>query len=378
MVPFQTRFGYDVSPSIHQGGANPTAHNINAESVKGVNKNIKFTSLPRTNRNVSVPMAPPDVYAKFIFQNVEQIGRGAHGKVFLINSISAARKGLEILQDRLASKVHGQPMLPGESAVVKIMKYHPSLSWQDWVSVCTHEAQVHAYLNRPTSCVNLPCTTQKVCSADIVPRFHLGGVDVQHGVFVIVMGIVSGASPLLSLIDQRKISAQMYVNVEKALITLWLLGVAHGDMHRENILVRAADSKPIIIDFGMAVLLSKELRPVLRQSVTNALTSSSTSIANSAWYKRNMLGTYVNSVLSHKRKFKWYNPDGKLLRVLWNYVPAGEREKIPALRKATWQWTCVPAPPKPPAPAPKITQKTKHVLGGTKAATVFHLNNIFG
>lgn len=380
MVPFQMRFGYDVSPSKHVfQDPNPTAHNINPETCKKVNANVKFAALPIANRDLRKPMAPPEWYARHIFKDVEEIGKGANGKVFAIKSKSATRRGLDILRARLDSKVVGQPMLEGESAVVKIIKYIPALPWREWVAVCIHEAQVHAYLNRPTSCVNMPCTTQKVCSAPYVPRFYMGGIDVEHGVFVLVMGIVAGVSPLASLIDQRKITAQMYVDVEKALITLWLLGVVHGDMHRENILVRASDSRPFIIDFGLAVVLPRSLRPLLRHSVTNALTSSSTSVANAAWYKRNMLGTYVNSVVFHKRKFKWYNPDGKLLRLLWNSVPVGEREKIPGVRKATWKWTCVPTPNKPPpTQTPKPSLKTKHVLGGTKLATTFHLNDILG
>jgi serine/threonine protein kinase len=264
--------------------------------------------------------------------DVEEVGSGAFGTTYRIADPKAARRALDVLRRLLSSKVSGEA--PGSSVgvVVKVSTVGPREAWDEFLAKNTHEAQVHARLSRKDACVKLACSGRKVCAREFIPRLHLAGADAARGVYVSVMSLVPGTSLMRAAGDSGPVRARQYVAVERALASLWMLGVAHGDVHPENIMLHGDDAH--VLDFGMAMVLPPQVRKAVQRAM-NASPALAGSVANSAWYAKNMIGEYVNSRL-RGRGYDWYNSDGKFLRSLWNRVPEAERARVPALRARAW------------------------------------------
>lgn len=274
--------------------------------------------------------------------DLEELGSGAYGVAYLVNNPKEARRGLDTLRRTLSSKVTGTAPAASKGVVVKVVVMKPgggnaNAAWNAFVKENVHEAQVHAHLSRKDTCVRVKCSGVKVCPSSFVPKLHLAGADVRHGVFVSVMSMVSGM-PLSQYGKTYPITADLYVKAEKAIVSLWLLGIAHCDLHMGNVFVSKTPRsgfKVSLIDFGFAVILPPDRRQAVQKAI-NSNPALAASLANAAWYAKNMIGEYTNKIMA-ARNFAFYNPDGKLLRLLWNQMEPAEREKVPALRNTAWQ-----------------------------------------
>lgn len=266
-----------------------------------------------------------DAYVRGLFGDAaELIAKGPNGRVYLVGG-AGADAGLEALRGRLTSAVHGAAPARGSSFIVKVARVRGH-QLRDAV----HAARVHAQLG--SACARMGCASRKVCGSTFVPALHVAGADRAAGVFVTAMAPVDGAS-LQSVFDRRGITAEVYAAAEKSVSSMWLLGVAHADMHMGNVLIDGA-GKAWIVDFGFAVALPADLRRTLLREINRApaLTGS---LANTVWYSKNMLHTYVNSVMARRRPAR-RNPDGKLLRALWNAMSDADRRRVGTLRSRAW------------------------------------------
>ncbi len=269
--------------------------------------------------------------------DIEMMGQGSYGDVYLVNDARAATRGIDELRRRLSSKVAGTAPAQGKGVVVKVSVPRPNMPWRAFLQMCLHEAKVHAHLSRKDTCARVACSGVKVCASQFTPKLHLAGADAERGVFVSVMSLARGM-PLGMYMKQHPLTAEAYVQVEKSVASMWLLGIVHGDLHHNNVFLSRTKSGAFsswLIDFGMAVVLPADKRAAVQKVINNnpAMTGS---LANAAWYAKNMIGEYANQIMG-QRDFPLYNADGKMLRVLWNKVPAADRARIPQLRSQAWK-----------------------------------------
>jgi hypothetical protein len=135
--------------------------------------------------------------------------------------------------------------------------------------------------------------------------------------------------------NNNKLSANIFVRIEKAIASMWMAGIAHADFHSANVLITSKGAVKII-DFGMSVMLPADRRAKV-QSILRHVPQVGGTLANAAWYARNTMDNYVETVITKRyNRLPFYNPDGKSLRHLYNQVPTAERSKIKALRQAIW------------------------------------------
>lgn len=108
-----------------------------------------------------------------------------------------------------------------------------------------------------------------VHGSDIVPQFYFSGAITSRSEgmwYVTVMGKAQ-AHTLKALVNSRPdkaLSAMEYVQIERAIMQLWLLGVVHADLHMSNVMFDPQTMKVTILDFGFAVPLPERIIRILR------------------------------------------------------------------------------------------------------------------
>lgn len=334
----------------------PADHNVSKAArmrpkarVKGT-RNITFSQAAhvvvptpafRGNRvmNRTAFKSRPPAYVSSTFGGssaVKMLGKGANGFVYQVDvGDAAARETLHKLIESLSNATHGSSLPLSGLVLIKINLPEKGAKWDHYVRQSVHESGVHKYLASPATCTKLHCGAV-ACTAEFVPQFHAAGADTRHGVYITVMELIRGMT-LKKYIrhNNGKLSANTFVRIEKAVASMWMAGIAHADFHSANVLVT---SKGVvkIIDFGMSVMLPGDRRAKV-QSILRHVPQVGGTLANAAWYARNTMDNYVETVITKRyNSLPFYNPDGKSLRHLYNQVPTAERSKIKALRQAIW------------------------------------------
>ena len=139
--------------------------------------------------------------------------------------------------------------------------------------------------------------------------------------------------PLSAFIKDGLVSADLFVRVERALITSWLLGVLHLDAHGGNIMVTKG-SRVVLIDFGFAMLIPRTTASRLKRMVDSRLAAKM--LFDTFWYDTRIGLQVMANTVQAKRSYDGYNPDGKLLRYLYTALHTMERRKVILLRTKWW------------------------------------------
>ena len=311
---------------------------------RGLNKGVKNVSIQNLYDNnitkkLSRDVAHPDEYMKRTFgKPAKAFAKGKYGKLYKLNiNPVGVKQRLDALRSSLKHLVQtGRVPLSGTFAV-KVAMQPADMDWTVWVRDNVYEAQAHKQL--ATRCAPLSCASKSACTPS--PKLYFAGVDPAARAFVTVMELANGDTLYEYLRRKKVLTAATYLNIEKAIVTMWLNGIVHGDLHEDNILVSPTGNRVWIIDFGFAVVLPANRLQALKK-VMDDVPNVSNSLANSVWYAKNALQGYVNSVLHLRRRMDWYNADGKLLKGMYLKVPPGERVKIGKMRRQLWG--CKPRP----------------------------------
>lgn len=317
-------------------GASSTRRNSSAYVNKPAAKTNKRLFKLNAVGRATVSKMPLKAYVAKYFAGTgaQYITRGQFGSVFSINKVSPA------LLDMVGALEH---FLPGGAAqlaaatgtlAVKLVAFKGkgNEDWREFVDNAMHEATVHAYLASRDACTRIKCSSNPVCASEFVPQLYVAGLDRENGYAVLVMDKVPGKT-LETYIKDHGMSATRYARIEKAVATLWLMGIAHTDMHDRNVMIDG-NGKVAIIDFGLAVVLPNKLREKVTRDM-NGLPQYRRSLANAVWFAKNSVQNYTNQVMK-KRALFWHHPEGQMLRWLYNKVPVAERSRIPAMRAVLW------------------------------------------
>jgi serine/threonine protein kinase len=227
----------------------------------------------------------------------------------------------------------------GMSVVVKVAK-QSGRSDKEFYMENVRENVVHRRLSAD-SCSFVPAASKPICVSKYVPKFYLSFIDGSPKKLesVTVMDVAGNVS-LDKFVKGKKIPVDFYVDIERAICSLWLSGYIHGDLHRDNIMIDTNTQRIQIIDFGFAIKMPAGFVSVLSRRISNMIAQGHTGSLGDVWLKKPIndklrLINYSNRVMKG-RGFPWYNPDYKVLQSLFNQVPRDLRKNIPAARAAAW------------------------------------------
>ena len=227
----------------------------------------------------------------------------------------------------------------GASVVVKVAK-QGKRSDKEFYIENVRENVVHRKLSGD-SCSFVPASTKPICVSKYVPKFYVSFIagSPKRLESVTVMD-VAGDMSLDKFVKGKKIPVDFFVDVERAICSLWLSGYIHGDLHRENIMIDTRTKRIQIIDFGFAIKMPPAFVSVLSRRISNLIASGHQGSLGDVWLQKPVdkdlrLINYSNRVMKG-RGFPWYNPDYKVLQSLFNQVPRDLRKNIPAARASAW------------------------------------------
>lgn len=248
------------------------------------------------------------------------LAQGNHGAAFLAKRAEPVVH--DILYGCLSHYVIGSPAQAPKEVIIKVQELK---RFEDIANVrkeCKLQAWVHSH------CVAIQ--GEKFEGWKITPPLYYAGLlsGVTGTLFITVMGKAKGDSLFSMLTTKGVLTAAQYVSIEKAIITLWILGVSHADLHPGNIFFEPRSNEVTIIDFGYGMVLPNHIATQL-QAFDFVDRNGNIAFFNESYG----LAEYTNSV-QRGRGHAWYNPEGKLLRYLRGIVK--DKVNIEAARQKMW------------------------------------------
>ena len=334
---------------------------------KGDEENLRLPNANEALRNqgpaarFKVTTKEWETYAGPSYGYVRALGKrldsGAFGTVLQARYNGETAKLLREI--RAASKLRMFRAEPPAGATICIKMAHDPWKYDD----CVREASVHKYLSSAPA-VRLPgCSPVRI--SDYVPTFYFAGLvaDARSGddVYITVMSKASGKY----VYGQSIRSADDFATIERAIVSMWLCGFAHADLHNKNFFWDSESKRPTILDFGFTTMFSPALTEKMRTNVAKAI-AAGVDHMGVVWDAVGAYGTgaqsFVNRV-QYKRDPKtqdlWYNSDPLLLQILFGKLSAAQQGRVADARKRAWGFreSPVPAPlpaspPRAPPPAP--------------------------
>ena len=330
------------------------------------------------------------------------IGKGQYGTVFYVDTLTqGVRSKMQRMYGALTNRItlmEPDAMHLNSSLIIKVVSLHSVLEHKNWAAIKSpkdrtalwdnvlenglYEAVIHAAIVRATPLpVRCPGGALLVRPSDVVPMFYASGTDCEHGVHITIMSVVKGGilerfiprkQPNTPANLQKPSRALVVASVEKALLTLAVAGVEHGDAHGGNILV-LPDGRVKVIDFGLAMVVPEVQQAVaqdLLEECLNIFFRTGTwpeAVSNAVFYGINGTGTQSTSIAryanSYMDSFKFFYFGGKALRY---YKTRIAKPVLDAARRAVW--TCGIAPREPSSPARKRAPPTPNTTNGKSRA----------
>jgi hypothetical protein len=323
----------------------------------GIKVVVKVISVPGDERNFWGPNVfrftqafLRDVTERTIQQHAEKFGGD-------INSMRMQQH--KVTKEKFAS-LHAEER---ERHLLRHKWSQQKTSWKEILHEGATDATNHLHLMRALPMrIDVPNGEISLKATDVIPEFYFSGSSAEHGVYVIVMGVAAGTSAA----RKRTFSPKLIANIEKALLTLAVVGVEHGDLHTGNIMVHKDSVQ--LIDFGMSSVLPDKYRVRAARGITTAVNtlletgSWPEKASNNIWYDpENGTMRYLNSYMmnKHGKNFSWYNPSGKLLRFVKTHA---EKRDLDAARYQVWSAAVRHYPKRKKTPSPKVAQKQPRIV----------------
>lgn len=198
---------------------------------------------------------------------------------------------------------------------------------------CVREAVLSHRLSQ-LPCFDVPKCRYQLCLQQYTPQFYWAGNVGNRGkgrpYLITIMGY-AGEKTVERLYWDRKLTAVDYVNIERAICSLWWAGLAHADFHAGNIML--GKRGPYIIDFGLAQKLPAAVRDAVRGNIVNAIQSNVKSLAV-VWFapsEKHNSTPYANERVEAGRK--------DAFDLLELYKSVKNRGSIPDVRRRVWGFT---------------------------------------
>lgn len=380
LSPAAPEAGLPYTTNLKVNAKRSLANSIGRRVANGVTRSKLQTrrSLPGNFSTSAVPPIAPqsadDFLAKFmdLKKDVFKKMGGAQGKVYVVKTTDRTMTALKKLRASLVHTIKGDSLTAfTHRYAIKVMQlrdgyikqwkaYRPidrQRLWTSLVHTSVSEASIHHELaNKPVLRLFQDSHDSHVSPLlnirRHIPKFYFGGVHEGAGVYVLVMEYIEGETPRPPVLARR--GPMSIARIERAILTLHAHGIAHADLHSDNILL-GRDGQVTLIDLGFATHLPSRLyaKTVLDKIRRAYETLKETrqwpeDVANGIWYSANGgIGQYINTYMAKGKRVSWYNPNGKYLKTLrtgftkdeldkarlrvWD-IPA-KKSPLPSLRK---------------------------------------------
>ncbi|AGE60211.1 PBCV-specific basic adaptor domain-containing protein [Acanthocystis turfacea Chlorella virus WI0606] len=308
-------------------------------------KNLPIPSGKGVNKMRPMPGAPAFRASSF---GGKLVGSGVNGKVYLMTVTPELKIAFKGGLNKGGAKVFDEFPDVGSKVIVKVVTQQKQYSDDEFFAEVSRENVVHKELSTG-HCYKIPDATRARCISEFVPKFYLSfalGGPKKHSCVTIMAP--AGTVTLKDYIqDLKKAHAsgekvlELYTCIELIVCTLWLSGFAHGDLHLDNLLV-TKDKNNVsykLIDFGFAMKVPEPFVKLVAEGITKMIKEKSVQSFADLWTKDSVGGVrlvnYSNRILKG-RGFEWYNPDYKMLQLLYNLLPAKQRAELPEARSKIW------------------------------------------
>lgn len=216
-------------------------------------------------------------------------------------------------------------MESSEDLVVKFVRIYDKRGLEDTL----RETRLHAFVSQ-SRVHGKPGYFPNIEGDVIVPKLHYANLVQIEGKwwFTTVMAVANG-QPLSKYLQQKPLTARVFVAVEKAIYSMWLVGVAHGDFHPGNVMYDARTGTATVIDLGFAVKLPDDIVKKLRETSSVA--------ADPADMYEKFVARYVSTIVYQRggsHQYQFFNPDGRVLRFLYNGIT--DKSQLAAARLHAW------------------------------------------
>jgi serine/threonine protein kinase len=271
------------------------------------------------------------------------IGKGAYGEAYKIQYDLTFHNKLKSIWNLVTGKVFLDFPNIGSDVVIKIMVQKPRDTDKGFFDEAIKENTIHKNLSESPSCALVP-NVNPVCISDYIPKFYLSFIimgDKQEYKSVTVMKSAGELrlKDVIRDISQEKL-LNLYLQVERAVCSLWLAGYAHADLHSSNIMVKQDGTNPKIIDFGFGVTLPNTFKIKIAQIISKIISEGSNRSLSEVWTEKingnGTLQNYSNTILYRRGYRMGYNPDPAILNYMWNKILPSNRKKISVLRAQLW------------------------------------------
>lgn len=200
-------------------------------------------------------------------ENVSNIAKGQYGTTYRIGlTKNTIERMVQFTKQMSHVTVHTYPVYQKGYAVLKIEKLRQRNAKH--LGNVTREARIH--LKVSSSSVLGPKrglfgTQREFKGSDIAPVLYFSGVYGGH--VITCMEYIPGV-PLQQYIANGTLTDTIVRRLERAVETLIRIGVVHGDLHANNIMV-TSNERVVIIDYGFAF----EIPPRVHDAVLKILNS---------------------------------------------------------------------------------------------------------
>jgi serine/threonine protein kinase len=268
------------------------------------------------------------------------VGKSAYGDAYTVVVDANVLDFLKLAADKGTHRVRGQTVPEeGEKIVVKLVKRQKGTEFAAFIMENVTEATSHERM--ASDCFRIPCGPgARHCATDHIPRFYFAYLATAnvYATFMSMAGSTSLASYLKS--TRKKLDAEMYASIEKAVAVLWASGFTHADLHSGNIMVDPTAKRAWVIDFGFAVRLPQTLRDFVRQRIGDIVADGGSRSLGEIWSEKAPDGESLSSFTDKATQLKgisgWYNPNGRAVLLHYKKMTKAERTKFQLVRKRLW------------------------------------------
>lgn len=304
----------------------------------------------------------PDVTAWGV--QMQLIGEGAYGAAYRVKVDDAALAYFKALAEKGTYRVVDSMPAKGKDVIVKVQRPRPGrrLNFTNLV----HESTVHVQAAKTCHYSGVACSTKNYCLSDFVPRFYLSAYVASQDKYVTVMAQAPGKPVWEATRQEREVSLDVYLRIERALALMWAAGILHTDIHTNNMLWDAKTKWLTIIDFGLSIAIPEHMREGIVVAISFLIEHGTPSLGDvwdmPLWYgseyeRPRRVTNYANAVKAGLDTSLYY-PDGKVLQYLYNKLSTEDKRRLPDMRRKLWGCKkAVTTPPSPPLPPRKQARK---------------------
>ncbi|AGE57887.1 PBCV-specific basic adaptor domain-containing protein [Paramecium bursaria Chlorella virus NW665.2] len=275
--------------------------------------------------------------------DAKKLGEGAYGTVYQVVNTNKMKENLMSSLKTSTGKIVSSVPDIGTELIIKVAQ-QKNMSTAKFLDDSLRENLVHKHFTESPSC-SLVSRAKPVCVSEYVPKFYMSFITKNSKEYeTITVMNRAGYTTLATILMGTKLSqtelVHLYVEIERAICSLWLAGYVHADLHKSNIMVTKEGKNPKIIDFGFSIVLPDSFRKQIASYISGILSSGSNRSLAEVWMEVKMNGgktikEYSNTIIL-KRGFEEYSSETTMLKELWNKIRKSNRKLISKIRSVEW------------------------------------------